>query len=114
MPAATSVKIVHTALNGVQTVLKEELKLKAGEIIDASVMSVKALRAFYAKEFADAKANGTLVSIHLKATMMKVSDPIIFGHAVSVFLPTCLKNTPMSCTALPSMPKMVWRICMHA
>ncbi|MEN9464546.1 MAG: hypothetical protein RL217_727 [Pseudomonadota bacterium] len=85
VPAATSVKIVHTALNGVQTVLKEELKLKAGEIIDASVMSVKELRAFYAKEFADAKANGTLVSIHLKATMMKVSDPIIFGHAVSVF-----------------------------
>lgn len=82
---ATSVKIVHIDNQGVQKVLKEETKLKAGEIIDSSFISVKALRAFYAKEFADAKAKGVLVSIHLKATMMKVSDPIIFGHALEVF-----------------------------
>ncbi|MFY9179506.1 MAG: NADP-dependent isocitrate dehydrogenase, partial [Venatoribacter sp.] len=85
VPAATNVKIVHVAQNGVQTVLKEEVKLKAGEIIDGSLMSVKALREFYAQEYADAKAKDILVSVHLKATMMKVSDPILFGHAVSVY-----------------------------
>src|SRR6202012_5979349 len=59
--------------------------LKVGEIIDASTMSRKALRAFYAEQIEDAKKNGVLFSLHLKATMMKISDPIIFGHCVSVF-----------------------------
>ena len=57
----------------------------AGEVIDSTVMSVAALRTFLAEQIADAKAKGVLFSLHLKATMMKVSDPIIFGHAVEVF-----------------------------
>jgi isocitrate dehydrogenase len=71
--------------DGKITVLKESLDLQAGEVIDATVMSCTELRAFLAEEIDDAKANDVLFSLHLKATMMKVSDPIIFGHAVSVF-----------------------------
>jgi isocitrate dehydrogenase len=67
------------------TVLKPKTVVQAGEVIDASLLSVKALRAFFAAQIADAKKSGVLFSVHLKATMMKVSDPIIFGHAVSVF-----------------------------
>ncbi len=74
---------LHTS-NGVE-VLKEKTPLKAGEVIDGSVMSKKALQAFYAKEINAAKEEGVLLSLHLKATMMKVSDPIMFGHAVKVF-----------------------------
>src|SRR5690606_36945459 len=59
--------------------------LKAGEVMDSSVMSRKALRSFLEKEIAEAKEQGILLSLHLKATMMKVSDPIMFGHAVTVF-----------------------------
>jgi isocitrate dehydrogenase len=83
---ATTVRIEHVAKDGAVTVLKEKTSLKAGEVIDASVMSVKALRAFYAEQIEDAKSQpGLLLSLHLKATMMKVSDPIMFGHAVTVF-----------------------------
>ncbi len=67
------------------TVLKEGLKLLEGEIIDAAVMSVKVLREFMDREITEAKEQGVLFSLHMKATMMKVSDPIIFGHCVSVF-----------------------------
>jgi isocitrate dehydrogenase len=83
---ATSVKIQLLASDGKTSVLKDNLKLQAGEVIDASLMSAAALRAFLAKQMEDARKAGVLFSIHLKATMMKVSDPIIFGHAVSVFL----------------------------
>ncbi|MGV3639385.1 MAG: NADP-dependent isocitrate dehydrogenase, partial [Adhaeribacter sp.] len=79
------VKIEFQGADGSTQVLKDKLALKAGEVIDASVMSKKALRAFFEKEIADAKAQGVLLSLHLKATMMKVSDPIMFGHAVTVF-----------------------------
>jgi len=82
---AGSVKIELTAADGSKTVLKEKTAVKAGEIIDASVLSKNALRNFIAAQIADAKANNVLFSVHLKATMMKVSDPIIFGHVVSVF-----------------------------
>src|SRR5688572_379857 len=82
---ATEVKIEFVSNNGNTSTLKEGLKLKAGEVIDSSLMSKNALRAFYEKEIADAKAKGVLLSLHLKATMMKVSDPIMFGHAVTVF-----------------------------
>src|SRR5687767_8077931 len=85
MENATEVKIEFVSNSGSTSTLKEGLKLKAGEVIDASRMSAKALREFYAKEIADAKAKGVLLSLHLKATMMKVSDPIMFGHAVTVF-----------------------------
>ncbi|MGF6765616.1 isocitrate dehydrogenase [Paraburkholderia sp. GAS33] len=83
--AAGSVKIELTAADGSKTVLKEKTAVKAGEIIDASVLSKKALSSFIEAQIADAKANNVLFSVHLKATMMKVSDPIIFGIVVSVF-----------------------------
>jgi isocitrate dehydrogenase len=82
---AGSVKIEHVAADGAVTVLKESVKLQAGEIIDSSVMNVAALRAFFAQEIAAAKQSGVMLSLHLKATMMKVSDPIMFGHAVTVY-----------------------------
>ncbi len=85
VPAATNVRIELVGADGATTVLKPKTALSAGEVIDAAVMSAKALRAFYGEQIADAKAKGVLFSLHLKATMMKVSDPIMFGHAVSVF-----------------------------
>jgi isocitrate dehydrogenase len=71
--------------DGTKTVLKDKLTASKGEILDGTFMSAKALRKFYAAEIEDAKAKGLLLSLHLKATMMKVSDPILFGHAVHVF-----------------------------
>lgn len=82
---ATDVKIEFVGADGSTKVLKEKTSLLAGEIIDASVMNIAALKSFIAKEIEDAKANGVLFSLHMKATMMKVSDPIIFGAAVEVF-----------------------------
>ena len=81
---ADDVRIVLNHANG-STVLKESTALLADEMIDASVMSVKALRAFFAQQISEAKEQGVLFSLHLKATMMKVSDPIMFGHAVTVY-----------------------------
>jgi len=83
--ALTNVRIELVAKDGSVTVLKAKTPLIAGEIIDASVMSRKALRAFLAEQIDAAKREGVLFSVHLKATMMKISDPILFGHAVSVF-----------------------------
>ena len=80
-----SVKIEHVSTEGTITVLKESTPVLAEEIIDAAVMSVSALRAYYEKEISAAKADDILLSLHVKATMMKVSDPIIFGHAVTVY-----------------------------
>jgi len=85
MEQAGTVKIEFVGADGTARTLKDNLNLKAGEVIDASVMSKQALRDFYEKQIADAKAQGVLLSLHLKATMMKVSDPIMFGHAVTVF-----------------------------
>jgi isocitrate dehydrogenase len=82
---ATSVRIEHTGTDGKTTVLKEKVTLQAGEVIDACVMSRRALRDFYEEQIADAKKQGILLSLHLKATMMKISDPIMFGHAVTVY-----------------------------
>lgn len=82
---AGSVNIVLTQKDGQEVVLKSGLKLLAGEIIDAAVLSKKALVSFYEREIENAKADDVLLSLHLKATMMKVSDPIMFGHAVKVF-----------------------------
>jgi isocitrate dehydrogenase len=83
--AAATAKIEHRDGAGNVTVLKEGIGLLAGEIIDASAMNKNALRSFLVKQIDDAKSQGVLFSLHLKATMMKVSDPIIFGHAVTVF-----------------------------
>ncbi len=85
MSDAGEVRIELVAEDGSTTVLKERIPLRAGEVIDACVMSRTALREFLAREIDDARNRDVLFSIHLKATMMKVSDPIIFGHAVSVF-----------------------------
>jgi isocitrate dehydrogenase len=84
VPEATTAKIELVAAEGT-TVLKEGIALQAGEVLDATFMSVRALRDFLAAEVAAARQTGTLFSLHMKATMMKVSDPIIFGHCVSVF-----------------------------
>jgi isocitrate dehydrogenase len=86
VPAATTVRIEFVGGDGAVKVLKDKTALQAGEILDATKMSRKALVAFYEQQVARAKADGVLFSLHLKATMMKVSDPILFGHAVRVFL----------------------------
>jgi isocitrate dehydrogenase len=85
VPAATDVKIEFVAADGTVKVLKEKTPLKAGEIIDGTVIRKRALVAFYEQQLARAKQDGVLFSLHLKATMMKVSDPILFGYAVQVF-----------------------------
>lgn len=85
VPEATDVKIEFVGSDGAVTVLKEKTPLKAGEIIDGTVLNKKALVAFLEAQMAKAKSEGVLFSLHMKATMMKVSDPIIFGHAVKVF-----------------------------
>jgi len=82
---ATSVRIEFVGEDGTVKVLKEKTALTDGEVLDSSVMSVKALRAFYAEQIEAARKDGLLLSLHLKATMMKISDPVMFGHAVSVF-----------------------------
>ncbi len=89
---AGTVKIELVGKDGSTKVLKETTKVQAGEIIDASVLSKKALRTYIAAQIEDAKAAGVLLSIHLKATMMKVSDPIIFGHFVSVYYAPVLEK----------------------
>ncbi|WP_223570106.1 NADP-dependent isocitrate dehydrogenase [Pseudomonas sp. BF-R-26] len=83
--AADAVKIELIAQDGTTTVLKEKTTVQAGEILDCAVLSKKALRSFIAAEIEDAKAKGVLLSVHLKATMMKVSDPIMFGQIVAEF-----------------------------
>ncbi|NCT10719.1 MAG: NADP-dependent isocitrate dehydrogenase [Flavobacteriia bacterium] len=82
---ATDIKIVHISKNGNETVLKEKLSLLDGEIIDATLMSKKTLISFLETEIADAKKQDVLLSFHLKATMMKISDPVIFGHIVKIY-----------------------------
>ena len=83
--SATNARIELVGADGAVTVLKAKTPLAAGEIIDAAVMSRKALRAFFAEEIEAAKKEGVLFSLQVKATMMKIADPIVFGHAVSVF-----------------------------
>ncbi|MDD5179839.1 MAG: NADP-dependent isocitrate dehydrogenase, partial [Gallionellaceae bacterium] len=86
VPDATTVRIEFAGDDGKITVLKEKTTLKAGEVIDSCAMSVRALRKFYAEQIEEAKKEpNVLLSLHLKATMMKISDPIMFGHAVTVY-----------------------------
>ena len=85
VPSETTVNFVFTNKAGEKTTLRKPLPLKAGEILDATVMNKNALVSFLSKEIQDAKEKGVLFSLHMKATMMKVSDPIIFGHAVKAF-----------------------------
>jgi isocitrate dehydrogenase len=87
-----SLKIELTSNRGEKTVLKEAVPVKDGEVIASSCMNRRALRDFYKKQIADAKAKGVLLSLHLKATMMKVSDPIMFGHAVETYYEDVFKK----------------------
>ena len=82
---ASDVRIEFVAKDGATTILKEKLPLLADEVVDSSVMNVRSLRAFYGEQIEAAKKDGVLLSLHLKATMMKVSDPVMFGHCVTVF-----------------------------
>ncbi len=91
MDKADTVRIEFVGSAGVE-VLKEKLELLAGEVLDSSVLNVAALRKFYAETAAEAKEKGVLLSLHLKATMMKVSDPIMFGHCVSVYFKDALEK----------------------
>ena len=92
MDRPASVQIIFRNSENSETVLKESFPLLESEIIDAAVLSRNALRSFLKQQAADAKAEGILFSVHLKATMMKVSDPVIFGHAVSVFFEDVFKK----------------------
>jgi len=92
MDTATDVRIEFAAAAGTVKVLKEKLSLLEGEVIDCSVMNVAALRAFFAEQMIGAKADNALLSLHLKCTMMKVSDPIMFGHCVSVYFADALEK----------------------
>ncbi|NYD40828.1 NADP-dependent isocitrate dehydrogenase [Nocardioides panaciterrulae] len=84
--------IKHVAADGTETVLKDGIKVLPGEVVDATFMDVAALRRFLTEQIARAKAEDVLFSVHLKATMMKVSDPIIFGHVVQAFFPTLFEQ----------------------
>ena len=92
LPAATTVKIEFVPTVGSPVVLKDGLKLQSGEVFDATFMNRKALESFLAAQISKASDLGVLFSLHLKATMMKVSDPILFGHAVKVYLGDFLKK----------------------
>jgi isocitrate dehydrogenase len=90
--AATTVRVEHVGRDGTVTVLMASLPLMAGEVLDATFMSKRALVAFLRRQVASAKDQGVLFSLHMKATMMKVSDPIIFGHCVRVFFERVFVN----------------------
>ncbi len=92
LPAATTARIEFVAADGSVTVLKDKLALQAGEVLDSTHMDVAKLREFYAACAKEAKEKGVLLSLHLKATMMKVSDPVMFGHAVSVYFKDALEK----------------------
>jgi isocitrate dehydrogenase len=89
---ATDVRIEHVTADGGVTVLKDRTSLLAGEVIDTAVMNVAALRTFYAQTIEEAHGKGFLLSLHLKATMMKVSDPVMFGHCVAVYYQAALEK----------------------
>ena len=90
--ADDTLRIEHVAADGTVTVLKESVPVLAGEVVDGTFMNVAALRRFLTEQIARAKADDVLFSVHLKATMMKVSDPIIFGHVVQAFFPTLFEQ----------------------
>ncbi|WP_309649277.1 NADP-dependent isocitrate dehydrogenase [Nocardioides sp.] len=92
IPADDTLRIEHVGADGTVTVLKESIPVLAGEVVDGTFMSVAALRRFLTEQIARAKAEDVLFSVHLKATMMKVSDPIIFGHVVQAFFPTLFEQ----------------------
>ena len=90
VPEAAEVRIEYVGRDGATEVLKDRLALEAGEVVDTAVMNVAALRDFYARTMDEVKKDGALLSLHLKATMMKVSDPVMFGHCVDVYFADAL------------------------
>src|ERR1700684_55561 len=90
--SATNVRIEFVDSAGAVKVLKQSIPLLEGEVIDCAVMNVAALRRFYSEQIAAAKADNALLSLHLKCTMMKVSDPIMFGHCVAVYFADALEK----------------------
>jgi isocitrate dehydrogenase len=92
LEADDTLRIEHVGTDGTTTVLKDGIKVLAGEVVDGTFMDVAALRRFLVEQIARAKAEDVLFSVHLKATMMKVSDPIIFGHVVQAFFPTLFEQ----------------------
>ncbi len=106
MDKADTVKIQFVDADGNATVMKDSLALLEGEVLDSSVMKVAALRKFYAETAAEAKEKGVLLSLHLKATMMKISDPIMFGHAVSVYFKAALDKHAESLKSIGADPNL--------
>ena len=104
MEKPESVTIVHKASDGTKTVLKEGISLEKGEVIDSAVMQKEALRNFFSKEIQDANDQDVLLSLHLKATMMKVSDPIMFGHALEVYFKEVFEKYSSEFEALGVVP----------
>ncbi|HET8989035.1 MAG TPA: NADP-dependent isocitrate dehydrogenase [Humibacillus sp.] len=104
IPADTTLRVEHVAADGTTTVLKESIPVLADEVIDATVMRVATLREFLAAQVVRAKEEDVLLSVHLKATMMKVSDPIIFGHAVRAFFPDLFETYAAELAAAGASP----------
>jgi isocitrate dehydrogenase len=109
-----AVRIEHVAADGSTTVLKESVPVLAGEVIDSTAMDVAALRSFLAEQIRDAKEQGVLFSLHLKATMMKVSDPIMFGHAVEVFFADVFAKHGEAIAAAGGDPRNGWASVLSA
>ncbi len=105
VPSATTVRIEHVAKDGTTTILKDGLGLLEGEIFDGATMSKEALLGFLREQVCDAVGLGVLFSLHMKATMMKVSDPIIFGHAVEVFFAELFNEHAAQLAAVGANPK---------
>jgi isocitrate dehydrogenase len=114
LAADGAVRIEHVGTDGAITVLKESVPVLAGEVIDSTSMDVAALRSFLAAEIAEAKQQGVLFSLHLKATMMKVSDPIIFGHAVEVFFADVFEKHGDAIAAAGGDPRNGWASVLSA
>jgi isocitrate dehydrogenase len=114
MDAADDLRIEHVAADGTVTVLKSSVPVQSGEIVDGTFMSVRALEAFLREQITAAEQDGILFSLHLKATMMKVSDPIIFGHAVKVFFEPVFERFGGALAAAGADPNSGWGQVMSA
>ena len=105
-------RIEFVGADGGTTVLKDNLKFDKGDVVDATKMCAAALRQFFKEQIEDAKQSGILLSLHMKATMMKVSDPIIFGHCVSVYFEDVFKNMKRFLPNSASILTTGWGTCM--
>jgi len=108
MASGDDLKIEHVSADGSVSVLKDSVPVLDGEVVDAARMSAKSLRAYFMKEIADAKANDVMLSLHLKATMMKISDPILFGHAVTCFFDQVFEKHGAVLESVGANPNLGW------